>query len=103
MGTVWEATKPVCDDMFGSLLKRAGRTGAGGQRLGWNSLVPVDYGTPEAGLEPATRSLSQPGAPTSDRTTEAKAGAESPPVARPRAEKSAPKPSPKPSPRKRRS
>ena len=58
---------------------------------------------PEAGLEPATRSLSEPGAPTADSATEAKTGAESPPVARPRGDKSVPKPSPKPSPRKQRS
>jgi len=50
---------------------------------------------PEAGLEPATRSLSEPGAPPADRATEGKTGAESPPVERPSGEKSAPKPSPR--------
>ena len=58
---------------------------------------------PEAGLEPATRSLSELGESTSDSATEVKTGAESPPVERARGEKSAPKPSPKPSPRKQRS
>ena len=58
---------------------------------------------PEAGLEPATRSLSEPGAPTSDRAAAATTGAEAPPVERPTSKKSPPKPSPKPSPRKRRS
>ena len=53
------------------------------------------YGAPEEGLEPPTRSLSEPGAPTSDSATEAKTGAESPRVERPRGEKSAPKPSPR--------
>jgi len=61
------------------------------------------YGAPEEGLEPPTRSLSEPGAPTADRATELKTGAESPPVERPTSKKSPPKPSPKPSPRKRRS
>ena len=58
---------------------------------------------PEAGLEPATRSLSEPGVPTADRANEAKTAAESPPVERPTSKKSPPKPSPKPSPRKQRS
>src|SRR5439155_8115288 len=57
--------------------------------------------TPEAGLEPATRSLRESGAPTADRATEAKTGAEVPPVERPTSKKSPPKPSPKPSPRRR--
>jgi hypothetical protein len=42
-------------------------------RLVWNSLGQGTYGAPEAGLEPATRCLSEPGAPTSDGATEIKA------------------------------
>jgi hypothetical protein len=61
------------------------------------------YRTPEEGLEPPTRSLSEPGAPTADRATAATTGAEVPPVERPRGDKSTPKPSPKPPPRKQRS
>jgi len=57
------------------------------------------YGAPEEGLEPPTRSLSEPGAPPADGATEGKNGAESPPVERPTSKKSPPKPSP----RKRRS
>ncbi len=74
---------------------------------GENGASESDWGAesweaPEAGLEPATRSLSEPGAPTADRAPEAKTGAESPPVERPTSKESRPKPSPKPSPRKRR-
>src|SRR3989454_7581075 len=56
---------------------------------------------PEAGLEPATRSLSEPGEPTSDGAAKATTGPEVPPVERPTSEESPPKPSPKPSPRRR--
>src|SRR3989449_6897500 len=41
---------------------------------------------PEAGLEPVTRSLSQPGEPPSDGAVEATAGPEVPPVERPTSE-----------------
>src|SRR6266566_10111608 len=56
---------------------------------GENWASESDWGTegweaPEAGLEPATRSLSEPGAPPADSATEARTGAESPPVERPR-------------------
>src|SRR2546425_8726012 len=45
-------------------------------------------GAPEAGLEPATRSLSEPGAPASERTADAPTGPDVPPVERPTGEKS---------------
>src|SRR2546425_234291 len=75
-------------------------TPCGDDRIHARKVTEWGREAPEAGLEPATRSLSEPGAPTSDSATEAKTGAESPPVERPRGEKSVPKPSPKPSPRK---
>jgi hypothetical protein len=98
--------EPMTDDELQTWLKRytelvidsykEGAAAAPGQEgaEGWEA--------PEEGLEPPTQSLTQPGAPTADRVTEAKPGAESPLAEQPRREKSAPKPSPKPSPPKRR-
>src|SRR2546425_9990396 len=88
-------------------LARNTRASLGRMRQPAGSLQPARAqsgcggGAPEAGLEPAPRSLNEPGAPASERTADAPTGPDVPPVERPTSEKSPPKPSPKPSPRRR--
>jgi hypothetical protein len=66
--------------------------GAGGPLAnGWEA---DGWEAPEAGLEPATRSVSQPGAPTSDGAVETTTGPDVPPIERPTSDKAPPKPSP---------
>src|SRR5690349_17042506 len=69
--------------------------GVAGTRREEGRLAAPFWAAPEAGLEPATRSLSQPGASTSGGAAEATTGPDVPPVERQTSEKSPPKPSPR--------